>query len=146
MVQQDLARLTRAGDPAGGLAKLMTAMLPMPLRAPIYPLARMLTRAMAPEDPSDMLVTLEAEDAFDVANRLDEINAPTLVIGGGKDVFYPRELFEETATGVKDGRAHIYPSWGHMRTSTSATTANITLGFMLAARTSQRPPRRPHHP
>lgn len=135
-VQQDLARLTRAGDAAGGFAMLMTAMLPAPVRRPALPVARLMGRAMAPDDPSDMLVTLDAEDAFDVGDRLRRITAPTLVIGGGRDVFYPRELFAETAAGVRDGRAHIHPSWGHTRTSTSATTANITLGFMLAARDS----------
>jgi pimeloyl-ACP methyl ester carboxylesterase len=133
-MQQDLARMTRAGDPAGGFAKLMTAMLPEQLRDPAYPLARAMMRSMASEDPSDLLVTLDAEDAFDVGDRLDSIDAPTLVIGGGRDPFYPRELFEETAARAKDGRAHIHPSWGHLRTSTSAATANITLGFMLAAR------------
>ena len=33
-------------------------------------------------DPSDMIATIEAEDAFDVGERLGEITAPTLVIGG----------------------------------------------------------------
>lgn len=133
-MQQDLARLTRAGDPASGFAGMMTAMLPAPLRGPAYPLARVMMRSMAPQDPSDMLVTLDAEDAFDVGDQLHQITAPTLVIGGAKDVFYPRQLFEETAAGVKDGRAHIYPTWGHPRTGASPTTANITLGFLLAAR------------
>lgn len=79
-------------------------------------------------------MTLDAEDAFDVGDQLHRITAPTLVIGGGKDVFYSRELFEQTAAGVQDGRAHIYPHWGHMRTSMSSTTANLTLGFLLGAR------------
>lgn len=32
-----------------------------------------------------------------------------------------------------DGRAHIYPAWGHGRTSASPTTAHLSLGFFLAA-------------
>jgi pimeloyl-ACP methyl ester carboxylesterase len=132
-VQQDLARLTRAGDPVGGFAGLMTAMLPAPLQGPAYPVARVMARSIAPKDLSDMLVTLDAEDVFDVGDQLDLITAPTLVIGGAKDAFYTRELFEQTAAGVKDGRAHIYPDWGHGRTSTSSTTTNLTLGFFLAA-------------
>ena len=133
-VQQDLARLTRAGDPATGLAGLVAMMLPAPLRGPAQPLARVLARSMVPEDPSDLLVTLDAEDAFDVGDRLHLITAPTLVIGGAKDPFYTRELFEQTAAGVADGRAHIYPDWGHGRTSTSSTTSHLALGFFLAAR------------
>jgi pimeloyl-ACP methyl ester carboxylesterase len=89
---------------------------------------------MAPKDPTDMLVTMEAEDVFDVTDHLHRITAPTLVIGGGKDVFYSRELFEQTAAGVKDGRAHVYPHWGHNRTCMSSTTTKLMLGFMLAAR------------
>jgi pimeloyl-ACP methyl ester carboxylesterase len=132
-VQLELARLTRAGDAAGGWAQLMTAMLPTPLQRPARPLARVMTGLIAPEDPTDLLVTLDAEDAFDVGDQLHRITAPTLVIGGGKDNFYPRRLFEQTAAGVQDGRAHVYPDWGHGRASTSSATANLTLGFLLAA-------------
>jgi pimeloyl-ACP methyl ester carboxylesterase len=130
-LQQELARLTRAGDAAGGWAQLMAAMLPRPLRRPTLP--RRMVGSMAPDDPTDLLVTLDAEDAFDVGEQLHRISAPTLVIGGGKDAFYPRELFEQTAAGVHNGTAHIYPDWGHLRTSSSSTIRNISLGFLLAA-------------
>jgi pimeloyl-ACP methyl ester carboxylesterase len=33
-------------------------------------------------NPSDMIVSIRAEDAFDIGGRLGEISAPTLVIGG----------------------------------------------------------------
>lgn len=61
------------------------------------------------------------------------MSAPTLVLGGDKDVFYSRALFEQTAAGIPDGTAHVFPGWGHMRASTSSVTANISLGFFLAA-------------
>ncbi len=133
-IQRDLARLTRSGDAAGGWAGFMTALMPAPLRGPAYPVARVLCRSMVPEDPADMLVTLDAEDAFDVGEQLDRVSAPTLVIGGAKDALYTRELFEQTAAGVQDGRAHIYPDRGHLGTSVGPTTAHLTLGFLLAAR------------
>jgi hypothetical protein len=38
----------------------------------------------------------------------------------------------EIAARVQSGRAHIYPTWGHLRTCTSSTTASPTLGFFLA--------------
>lgn len=133
-VTQELARLTRNGDFAAGWAKIgLEDSVPGPLRGPALPLFRLLARAMAPDDPTDMLVTLDAEAAFDVGQRLEQIAAPTLVIGGAKDPFYPRELFERTADGVQDGRAHIYPNLGHERTTRSSATAHITLGFLLAA-------------
>jgi pimeloyl-ACP methyl ester carboxylesterase len=132
-LQRELARLTRAGDATTGWAELLAAMLPRPLQRPARPLVRRVAASMAPEDASDLLVTLDAEDAFDVGDRLHRITAPTLVIGGGRDAFYPRERFERTAAGVQDGRAHVVPTWGHVRTSGSSATANITLGFLLAA-------------
>lgn len=131
-VQLALAQSIRAGRGADGWAQVMTAMLPAPLQQPARPLARVALCSMTPDDPTDLLVTLDAEDAFDVGDRLDRITAPALVIGGDRDVFYTRDLFEQTAAGVVDGRAHIHPGWGHGRTSMSAATANLTIGFLLA--------------
>jgi len=135
-IQQELARLTRSGDGAGGWARMMTGLMPAPLRGPAYPAARLMGRLMAAKDPADMLVTLDAEDVFDVSAQLDRVAAPTLVIGGANDAFYTRELFEQTAAGVQDGRAHIYPDKGHLGASGSSTTAYLTLGFLLAARSA----------
>ena len=64
-------------------------------------------------DPSDMIATIEAEDAFDVGDRLGEISAPTLVIGGGRDRFYPVELFRETARRMPNARLVIYEDLAH---------------------------------
>jgi pimeloyl-ACP methyl ester carboxylesterase len=132
-LQAEMARLTRTGDAAEAWAHVMTSLLlPAPLRDPVRPLARLAVGSMVPDDPTDMLVTLDAEDVFDVEADLPRITAPTLVIGGSKDVGYTRELFEGTAAGVRDGRVHIFEGWGHMRTSGSSATTNLTLGFMLA--------------
>jgi pimeloyl-ACP methyl ester carboxylesterase len=130
--QAEMARLTRAGEGTRAWAQLMTSMLPAALRGPARPLSRLAVGSMVPDDPGDLLVTLDAEDAFDVEADLPRVTAPTLVIGGAKDAFYPRELFEGTAAGVRDGRVHIFEDWGHMRTSGSGATTNLTLGFMLA--------------
>jgi pimeloyl-ACP methyl ester carboxylesterase len=64
-------------------------------------------------DPSDMIATIEAEDSFDVGGRLHEISAPTLVIGGDRDRFYPRDLFEATAEGIPNARLTIYEGRAH---------------------------------
>ncbi len=131
-LQAELARLTRAGEPREAWASVMAAMLPAPLRGPARPLSRLAASRMAPADPTDLLVTVDAEDAFDVDAELQRITAPTLVIAGAKDPFYGQELFARTAAGVQDGRAHVFPGWGHGRASTSTATAHITLGFLLA--------------
>jgi len=54
----------------------------------------------APEDPSDLVATIEAEDKHNFKNRLSEITAPTLVIAGDKDPFYSVTLFRETAERI----------------------------------------------
>jgi pimeloyl-ACP methyl ester carboxylesterase len=131
-LQAEMARLTRAGEPREAWASVMTAMLPAPLRGPVRPLSRLAVGPMVPADPTDMLVTLDAEDAFDVEADLPRITAPTLVIGGSDDPFYSEELFQGTAAGVQDGRVHIFPGWGHARTGSSTATAYLTLGFMIA--------------
>lgn len=77
-------------------------------------------------------VTLDAEDVFDVEDHLALVAGPTLVVGGSNDVAYAEDLFRRTAAGVQDGRAHVFPGWGHMRASTSTATTHLTLGFMLA--------------
>ncbi len=131
-LQAEMARLTRAGNTTEAISRLMTAMMPAPLRGPMRPLSGLAARSMATDEPSDLLVTLDAEDAFDLAADLHRITAPTLVIGGGKDAFYTRELFEGTAAGVQDGRVHIFEGWGHLRTAGSGATTNLALGFLLA--------------
>ena len=85
-------------------------------------------------DPSDMIATVEAEDAFDASDRLGEIRAPTLVIGGERDPCYPRELFEETTRGIPDARLFIYEGRGHGGTVTDARFARDVTAFLLASR------------
>lgn len=135
-LQAEMARLIRAGEPREAWASMVrTATLPGPLRGPARPLSRLAVGPMLPDEPTDLtdvLVTLDAEDTFDVEADLSRITAPTLVIGGTNDIGYPEELFRATAAGVQDGRVHIFPGWGHMRVSSSTASMHLTLGFMLA--------------
>jgi pimeloyl-ACP methyl ester carboxylesterase len=67
----------------------------------------------APKDPTDLVVTVEAEDKFNFKARLAEISAPTLVIAGTKDPFYTVQLFRETAEGIPNARLILYEGMGH---------------------------------
>ena len=67
----------------------------------------------APKDPSDLVVTVEAEDKHDFEDRLGEISAPTLVVAGERDPFYTEALFRETAEGIPNARLILYPGTGH---------------------------------
>jgi pimeloyl-ACP methyl ester carboxylesterase len=67
----------------------------------------------APKDASDFVVTIEAEDKHNFKDRLGQITAPTLVVAGDKDPFYPEALFRETAAGIPNARLIIYEGIGH---------------------------------
>ncbi len=67
----------------------------------------------APANPRDFVVTIDAEDSFDFRHRLPEIAAPTLVIGGDRDPFYPGPLFRSTAAGIPGARLLLLPGAGH---------------------------------
>lgn len=67
----------------------------------------------APKDPSDLVVTIEAEDKHDFRDRLSEITAPTLVIAGDRDPFYTEALFRETAAGIPNAKLILYKGMGH---------------------------------
>jgi pimeloyl-ACP methyl ester carboxylesterase len=129
-LQAEMARLIRAGRTREALSHLVSSVQPPRLRGVLRPVSWLAGHLMTPRDPNDLLVTLEAEDSFDVEADLPSISAPTLVIGGSDDVFYGRELFERTAAGVQDGRVHVFEGWGHGRTSTSSATARLTLEFL----------------
>ena len=68
---------------------------------------------MVPKDPSDMVITLEAEDKHHFKDRLSEITTPTLVVAGDKDPVYSATLVRETAEGIPHARLILYPGMGH---------------------------------
>jgi pimeloyl-ACP methyl ester carboxylesterase len=88
-------------------------------------------------NPSDMIVSIRAEDAFDIGGRLGEISAPTLVIGGGRDRFYPTELFRETAEGIPNARLIIYGDRAHGGTFADRRFGRDVVAFLLADQPSR---------
>ncbi|MDF2091869.1 alpha/beta hydrolase [Knoellia sp. 3-2P3] len=79
-------------------------------------------------DTHDLRVTMQAEDAFDLANRLQSISAPTLVIGGDRDAYYGEGVFRETADALPFGHLVLLPGAGH-----AATVADRHLGEQVDA-------------
>ena len=67
----------------------------------------------APKSPSDFLVTLEADLNHDTTERLNEISAPTLIIGGSDDPFFSVSLLREIAEKLPDATLHVYEDVGH---------------------------------
>lgn len=85
---------------------------------------------LAADDPSDMLVTIAAEDRFDGCGDLQRITASTLVIGGERDRFYSTDLFRQTAAGIPDARLTLLPGASHMGTFSSKAAIAEILAFL----------------
>jgi pimeloyl-ACP methyl ester carboxylesterase len=66
-----------------------------------------------PSDASDFLTTLEADLEYDTTDRLHEVAAPTLVIGGTEDPFFSESLLRETAEKIPDAELRVYEGVGH---------------------------------
>jgi pimeloyl-ACP methyl ester carboxylesterase len=66
------------------------------------------------DDLADMATTIEAEDAFDLADGARPIEAPTLILAGSEDRFYNPELFAETAQLIPRSRLRVLEGRGHV--------------------------------
>ena len=94
-----------APEPKTGPARVVTR--------PLKVLGSWLLARIAPKDPSDLIVTVEAEDKHAFKDRLHEITVPTLVAGGTEDPGYTPALFRETAEGIPNARLLLYEGMGH---------------------------------
>jgi pimeloyl-ACP methyl ester carboxylesterase len=134
-MQRDLARFTLAGQPRRAWAATGPELATTTIGGRLY--AALLWLAgpkMHPEDPSDMLVVIDAEDRFDAAPQLHRITAPTLVIAGDRDRNYTPALFWETAEDIPGARLRLYRGKGHASISsfTYKPAVREILGFLTA--------------
>lgn len=67
----------------------------------------------APDDASDYVATIDADLAHDGTDAAARITAPTLVIAGTSDVFYPEEIVRETAERIRGATLRLYEGVGH---------------------------------
>lgn len=118
-VQLRLAQLARQGRWRAAYAAILDFILPhhgvkgVLSRPVVWLVALVAGTFFAPKDPSDLIVTIEAEDKFNFRERLAEITAPTLVVAGDRDPFYSAELFRETAAGIPHARLILYEGKGY---------------------------------
>lgn len=82
------------------------------------------------QNASDLYTLLMAEDRFDLGERLPEIAAPTLVIGGENDRFYPSALVRQTAERIPGARLIMYRGRDHRAVLTDRRFARDVLGFL----------------
>jgi pimeloyl-ACP methyl ester carboxylesterase len=113
-LQRQVAARLRAGAHRQALAILAGGLTPPAFRLPAAALGWVVgPRLFSQTGLQDMATTIEAEDVFDLA-RLPKVQAPTLLIGGGRDRFYGRELFEQTADLIPRCALKMYPKRGHV--------------------------------
>jgi pimeloyl-ACP methyl ester carboxylesterase len=84
------------------------------------------------EDPSDMLVTVAAEDRFDACSQLHRITAPTLLVAGARDRLYSPELFRRTAARIPGARLALYPGKSHSGVLTHRPAIAEIVAFLTA--------------
>lgn len=85
------------------------------LRRLVYPMAALGMGPFAhdPADPADPVVSLDAILDYDGSDRLGEIDARTLVVGGGRDEFFPPSVQRETAAGIPDADHRVIEDAAH---------------------------------
>jgi pimeloyl-ACP methyl ester carboxylesterase len=91
-----------------------------------------------PSDASDFLTTLEADLEHDTTDRLHEVSAPTLVIGGTADPFFSESLLRETAEKIPDAELRVYEGVGHgVPKEKKRRYEDDTLAFLSERRASE---------
>jgi pimeloyl-ACP methyl ester carboxylesterase len=130
-LQSRVAADIRAGNPRRALASAaLGVVLPHGER-----LARLIAPLMAPiakrvGDLSDLATTIEAEDDFDLARCDDTITAPTLIVAGTRDRFYPQELLEDTQRLIDGSVLHRIPRRGHLTVMNDSRATGVMRGFL----------------
>ena len=129
--QAGVAALVRQGRRRQASALLMSVLgTSVAARRALRVVGGALAPVLMAGDLDDMVATIDAEDAFDATPRLQEVVAPTLVVGGARDRFYGEALFVETAEGLTDGRLLLHPDKGHAGTLSSSRTREEVLRFL----------------
>jgi pimeloyl-ACP methyl ester carboxylesterase len=68
-----------------------------------------------PSFASDVMVEAEAEVACDARDVLPAIPVPVLLVCGDADLYFPKEVYEETARLIPDCTLRMYAGAGHVR-------------------------------
>lgn len=130
--QAELAALVRAEKVRAAGALLATDVVPPWAAA----LGRALGWAVAPwilggrTARADLATTLEAEDEFDLAGCPAVIAAPTLVVGGARDRFYPADIFAETVELIPGSTLLTVPRRGHITVAGDRRARAHVAGFL----------------
>jgi pimeloyl-ACP methyl ester carboxylesterase len=136
-LQRDIAAALRSGRPRRAAALFLSNTGATPARRAVLAVAgRIAPRIVVGHQDADLLVTLDAEDSFNLSSRLAEVRMPTLVVGGANDRFYTATLFEETAAAIPGATLAIHAGAGHIGTQGNRRLVRDILGFLEAPSSS----------
>lgn len=76
------------------------------------------------------IALIEAVQDWDVTERLGEISAPTLVVGGSHDALVPPRLAEATAHGIPNARLLLLRGRGHVTALLDPRAMRVTRAFL----------------
>ncbi|MGW0801488.1 alpha/beta fold hydrolase [Nonomuraea sp. NPDC002799] len=118
-------RVRQGRRPSPALAEVVT-------ESPIgrWLLSGLLWLSDGARDHTDAATVLNAEDGFDLRERLADIKAATLLVHGEKDVIYPLDLARQTVAGIADAQLVVYPGRSHSSTFTDKRFAPDALAFL----------------
>lgn len=132
--QARVAELLRSGALRAACRAAGAGLVPPPLK-PLGAVAGWLAanRVLGPPPASaDLLATLDAEDAFDLAHCDDPIRAPTLIVAGGRDRFYGRDLLDQTQQLIPGSTVYVRPRRGHVTVTFDRRAVATIAGFLAA--------------
>ena len=130
-MQARVAADVRRGRPQQALVSVAVSVLLPQFESParlLGPLFSPFVRGLG--DLADLAATIEAEDGFDLARAAGTIGAPTLIVSGARDRFYPPSLVEETQRQIPGSRLLLVPRRGHLTAVGSTRAIAAVRGFL----------------
>lgn len=103
--------------------------IPAPVGRVIAAITARLSYA-APYIPGDVTIVADAVNAFDGREILPEISVPVLLVGGDRDRWFAREVYEETARLIPDCTLKLYPGKDHLGAMFSRRFPQDVLDFV----------------
>jgi pimeloyl-ACP methyl ester carboxylesterase len=96
-------------------------------------------RAPSERQAADFTTTVAADLAHDTRTRLAALRAPTLVLGGALDPFFPADVLRETAAALPDAVLRVFPRNGHGVPKHRTGEVQDAVAAFLAGRPLPRP-------
>jgi len=87
-------------------------------------------RLTKPKSYARFFIQADACLTHDAANRLAQICAPTLVIGGERDQALGTDASREIAAAIPDAKLHMYAEWGHGLYEEAKDFHHVVLRFL----------------